>query len=116
MLLANVRRLFLPVLGFPTPMSLSSAMCRKTPMDGLIASYRGPWSVEACKTGYFQQNDPFCRILGKSPTLFMRVSEAVAFGFVISPRLGHEYVKGASGAFLSSVEERVAQLSISVNS
>jgi hypothetical protein len=25
------------------------------------------------------------RILGKSPTLFMRVSGAVAFGFVISP-------------------------------
>jgi hypothetical protein len=35
------------------------------------------------------------RILGKSPTLFMRVSGAVAFGFVISPRLGHGYIKGA---------------------
>ena len=48
------------------------------------------------------------RILGKSPTLFMRVSGGVAFGFVISPRLGHEYVKGASGAFLSRSAPRVS--------
>jgi hypothetical protein len=48
------------------------------------------------------------RILGKSPTLFMRVPGAVAFGFVISPRLGHEYVKGASGAFLSRSAPRVS--------
>ena len=48
------------------------------------------------------------RILGKSPTLFMRVYGAVAFGFVISPRLGHEYVKGASGAFLSRSAPRVS--------
>jgi hypothetical protein len=39
------------------------------------------------------------RILGKSPTLFMRVSGAVAFGFVISPRLGHEYVKALAVPF-----------------
>ena len=38
----------------------------------------------------------------------MRVSGAVAFGFVISPRLGHEYVKGASGAFLSRSAPRVS--------
>jgi len=48
------------------------------------------------------------RILGKSPTLFMRVSGAVAFGFVISPRLGHEYVKGASGAFVEPISSRVS--------
>jgi hypothetical protein len=38
----------------------------------------------------------------------MRVSGAVAFGFVISPRLGHEYVKGASGALLSRSAPRVS--------
>ena len=48
------------------------------------------------------------RILRKSPALFMRVSGAVAFGFVISPRLGHEYVKGASGAFLRRSALRVS--------
>ncbi len=35
-------------------------------------------------------------------------SNHAGFGFVISPRLGHEYVKGASGAFLSRSAPRVS--------